>query len=344
MPSSKSTTSAAFAALRKARLLKDDTILRCNIGPFNVSAIRSTHLQHKAQTKWDWNNLETKRWSACSNANLLIASFLSGEERIRARMTMGNQYTGVTEAIAVGEVRGSLEEALPNLKENVQLTVERILYGANQPFASTVTLPIRSQMNEIENTQLVYQEYLNKSDQGQCSRILLIDRKEVKDGNTEEEKSKCWSGGIIVQSMGHYGMKSIASDGDSHEKEKEVIAAFSEWWDYEQEKDHTSTSFFGSNFMEMSSEVGVASALQNMLSSSPLGLYEMNDVRVRSCDFHCRCTKEQFLSKINLLPVGDIVSIMNDIDAGSTNSLDLTCHHCNKNYSMYYEDLEGMLK
>ena len=40
---------------------------------------------------------------------LLLASFLTGEERVRARMTMGHQYMGVTEAMGVGEVRGSLD-------------------------------------------------------------------------------------------------------------------------------------------------------------------------------------------------------------------------------------------
>ena len=343
-------SSTAFAALRQARLLKDDTVLRCNIGPFNISAVRTTNVQRNAGKRWHWSKEQISNWSHCSTATLLLASFLTGEERVRARMMMGHHYMGVTEAMSVGEVRGSFDatpEALA-LNKEVQLTIDKILYGATQPFTSSIAIPMSSDKNNRQHTQLAYQEYLNKSEQGQCSRLVLLDGAEMathhheKTLATEDTTSgNEWSGGIMISSLGHVGM-SKENGMASANVEKEVIGAFGEWWDEEQQQKAT---LFGSDFITMSSQVGMVDALQNMLSTSPLGSYDMNEVRVRSCDFHCRCAKEQFLAKINMLPVSDIVSIMNDMSDGGDGeaSLDLMCHHCNQKHPMLYEDLEAML-
>ena len=128
-----------FDSLRTARLLKDDTLLRCSLGPFEISAIRTTLLQQQAALRWGWNATDKLRWSSSANANLLLASFLSGEERIRARMCMGKEYTAVTEAMALGEVRGSLDGGAQGGEDGrVLLTVDRVLYGQSELFTSSV--------------------------------------------------------------------------------------------------------------------------------------------------------------------------------------------------------------
>ena len=353
--------SAAFSALRQARLLKDDTLLRCNVGPFQIAAVRSTNLQYVASSRWKWPENEHRRaWSACSNANLLIASFLSGEERVRARMTMGDKYIGATEAIALGEVRGSFElgvgaaTAAPHVGNDdtsaIQLTVERILYGAAQPFSSSVTVPLSSALHDVQRTQLAYQEYLDLSVQEQCSRILLFTGTERNDGEEKEkegEEHKEWSGGLMVSSLGHYGMNAELDDTVLVDaKEKDTIDEFSEWWDKEFVIGTTSSSSTpaGSSFMELSSQVGVVGALETMLSSSPLASFELKDVRVRSCDYYCRCTTDQFRKQMKMLPVSELVSIMNDMNSSDgSEPLDLICHHCNEKHPLTYNDLELLL-
>ena len=139
-----------FNALRHARLLKDDAILRCRVGPFDISAVRSTHLARNAASRWHWDDDTTtttrpqrRRWAASSNASLLVSSYLSGEERIRTRMSYGAEYIALTEAMATGEIRGSLDECPSTAKRDLMtLTVDKILYGSNHAFSSSVESPL----------------------------------------------------------------------------------------------------------------------------------------------------------------------------------------------------------
>ena len=344
-----------FDSLRTARLLKDDTLLRCSLGPFEISAIRTTLLQQQAALRWGWNATDKLRWSSSANANLLLASFLSGEERIRARMCMGKEYTAVTEAMALGEVRGSLDGGAQGGEDGrVLLTVDRILYGQSELFTSSVKTSYNEEIGLTARTQSAFQQYLDTSEQGKCARLLLVDRED-------------WSGGIMIRSLGSKGSsrRSKAFDGDSNDDDDDddddddTINAFSEWWD-----DNLSANSSGSNdivdaIVSESSNVGLQGAIELALSSSPLSLTSsllpspssigtsliLENVRMKSCDFYCRCTKEQFMSKVGTLPVKDLVELLGDLQSqGDDATLDLTCHHCNEKHPLTLADLEAMLQ
>ena len=86
-----------------------------------------------------------------------------------------------------------------------------------------------SDKNNRQNTQSAYQEYLNKSEQGQCSRIALLDGAEIathhheKTLATEDTPGNGWSGGIMISSLGHVGTSKENSGMASANVEKEVI-------------------------------------------------------------------------------------------------------------------------
>ena len=345
------------SAAKRKLLLTADTLLRCTLGPLNISAIRTTKLQQHAANAWKWENQDEaslkEKWSASSNANLLMASFLSGEERIRARMSMGHEYTAITEAMALGEVRGSLEsyDATHIQKNQIYLEIDRILYNSTQPFTSSVVIDNNTKDETLNNathkTEQIWQHYLDTSEQGQMSRILLMHQKEDQKENQLE-----WSGGIMLQSLGRSGMA-------TNEKEKETINGmsngeydsimmneFSQWWD--ENNNHIRTVL-----MNESSITGLDGALQSALSQSPLlspssssaFSVTFEDVRMKSCDFYCRCTTEQFIFKMKSLPIQNLVELLGDLRASTKTdpTLDLTCHHCNKKHPLTEQDIEDML-
>lgn len=259
-------------------------------------------------------------------------------------MSYGAEYVAVTEAMANGEIRGSLDECSPTAKRDwTTLTVDRILYGATRPFSSSVESPLPGmdvvKVTPEENTQRVWQQYLDMSEQGKSSRLLLL-----------HDSKKEWSGGLMVKSMGRKGSSTAtatndASDGEAgndgeaenDDDDDDLIMEFSDWWDQ-------SATSEGGTFMSESSSLGLDGALEHFLSDSPLasslnGSIVMENARAKSCDFHCRCTREQFLTKVSSLPVPEILEILNGIEG----TLDLTCHHCNKTHQMSCDDLESML-
>ena len=345
---------ASFNALRRARLLKDDAILRCHVGPFDISAVRSTHLARNAAVRWHWDDHATtatrpqrRRWAASSNASLLVSSYLSGEERIRARMSYGAEYVALTEAMATGEIRGSLDECPSAAKHDLMtLTVDKILYGSNHAFSSSVESSLPGTLPDADardvtlegDTQKVWQQYLNMSEQGRSSRMLLLHR----DNDPAE-----WSGGLMVKSMGRKGSSRVNDEDKDKEEDEddELVKAFSDWWD-----ESVTIETAGSTFMSQSSEVGLEGALEHFLSDSPLSsssgsIVKMENVRAKSCDFHCRCTRDQFLRKVSMLPVPEILEILHEMRSSTekNGTLDLTCHHCNEHHPMSCEDLESML-
>ena len=78
----------ARGLLRRRRLLEDDVVFRCSVGPFAVAAVRSTHAVESARGRWAWDASKARFWGAHATATALAASFLSGEERVRARLVL----------------------------------------------------------------------------------------------------------------------------------------------------------------------------------------------------------------------------------------------------------------
>ena len=113
-------TRAARVLRRQRRIVEDDMIVRCTLGPVSVSAVRATHAVKQAQDRWGWDVEQARLWGSHAAATLLAASFLSGEERVRARLSLQPSTSSVmkdaceqntiasTEALALGEIRGRL--------------------------------------------------------------------------------------------------------------------------------------------------------------------------------------------------------------------------------------------
>ena len=77
-----------LAHVKSFRLLEDDVVFRCTVGPFAVAAVRATRAVENARGRWAWDASQARFWGAHAAATTLAASFLSGEERVRARLAL----------------------------------------------------------------------------------------------------------------------------------------------------------------------------------------------------------------------------------------------------------------
>ena len=107
-----------------------------------ISAVRTGRLAEDAARRWGWKEGIDERWGSHAAYSLMYASFLRGEERVKASLTVGDSAL-FTECIAVGEVRGYAESRTPPADDADgadagTLAVERVLYGLSQPHTSTL--------------------------------------------------------------------------------------------------------------------------------------------------------------------------------------------------------------
>ena len=194
----------------------------CTEADVRITAVRCSQLTLEAQRRWGWglsagstDNVatteegkdepatETRAWGAHAAYASMYASFLRGEERVKANLVLdmpasdaSNESARVelyAEAICVGEVRGkaTLSNSAPPESSNGEggvgqgaartdalLSVDRVLYGLEFPHSTTVsaTLPSKSKpMSEnakndfddavVDSARAAWQEFYDQSEQ-----------------------------------------------------------------------------------------------------------------------------------------------------------------------------------
>ena len=365
------TAAARRALLRRRRLLEDDVVFRCTVGPFAVAAVRATRAVENARGRWAWDASQARFWGAHAAATTLAASFLSGEERVRARLALppprledgsvdpgAALYVASTEALALGEVRGSIEESVAHNGsfEDVSLTVDRILYGANTPFTSSVSCPgafesmhSQARINDGDDlpsellVQKAWTEYLNASDQSRAAHVFLSYDGEAfhsdEAGNADHTSSVSpWFGGLMVQALGRKGEAVAPTDQKARElditHDDMALQTLAEHW-----KGIVGEPRAASALMrEIADSQGLEACVEAFIST-PLDK-PVENPRVYACDFYCRCTREQFIGRLAALPRDDLIKLIED-DGGK--QMELRCHNCNEQYRVEAADLQALV-
>jgi redox-regulated HSP33 family molecular chaperone len=357
--------------LRRRRLLEDDVVFQCSVGPFAVSAVRATRAVASARARWAWDAPQARFWGAHATATSLAASFLSGEERVRARLLLpppappaaAPAYVASAEALALGEMRGSLDEhggGGGGGGADVTLTVDRILYGANAPFTSSVACPgafasMRGKAGgpELPSELLVqdaWQEYLTVSEQGRASHLFLAydDGPSRTDGSADNDgassasasasASSPWFGGLMVQALGRKGESVASADADERERDfvrdEAAIQTLAEHWQGMINGPRAASALL----REIADGQGLEACVEAFIGT-PLG-EPIENARVHACDFYCRCTREQFVGRLAALPRDDLVNLAEE---QQKTPVELRCHNCNEAYAVEAAELQALV-
>ena len=372
---------ARQALLRRRRLLEDDVIFRCSVGPFAVAGVRATRAVANARARWGWDPAQARFWGAHATATTLAASFLTGEERVRARLMLPPPpaltpaqeeeavpmaFVASAEALALGEMRGSIDEHGSNggsssstdYGGDVTLTVDRILYGANTPFTSSVSCPgafatmhSSARGPDLPSEILVqnaWLEYLIVSEQSRASHVFLSydDGSSLREGNADVDTADSlessafspWFGGLMVQALGKKGASVDSVEGglrgsDSNQDEAAFKALAEHWRGMVDEPRAASVLL-----REIADSRGLEACVEAFVGT-PLG-EPVENARVHPCDFYCRCTREDFVGRLATLPHDDLVSLAKE---ERDVPVELRCHNCNEAYVVKTAELEAIV-
>ena len=301
-------------------------MFRCSVGPFAVAAVRSTHAVESARGRWAWDASKARFWGAHATATALAASFLSGEERVRARLVLPPplledcsadpnvaSYIASTEALALGEVRGSIDETFAHDGDfgDVSLTVDRILYGANTPFTSSVSCPrafdsMHSQArtnggHDLPSELLVQEawaEYLTASEQSRAAHVFLsYDRGAIHsdDAGNVDQSSKVspWFGGLMVQALGRKGEAVAPADKEMRkleiDQDVKALETLAKHWQGMVDEPRAASALF----REIADSQGLEACVEAFIGA-PLS-EPIENSRVYACDFYCRCAESSLL-------------------------------------------------
>ena len=176
-----------------------------------ISAVRTGRLAEDAARRWGWDVGLGERWGSHAAYSLMYASFLRGEERVKASLATGDGAL-FTECIAVGEVRGYASAHAPPASDDADggdagtLTVERVLYGFSQPHTST--LPASGDL------QRAWQTFYDSSEQVPSFCVVETAR---------DDTGGMFVGGITVQAIAAAGGEPAAASEVKGTEGRELV-------------------------------------------------------------------------------------------------------------------------
>lgn len=285
--------------LRKDRIIKGIT----NDGFFKVSVVKTTDVVKSARQKHGLSLLATVLLGRTLTGNMLLASELKGEERVKIRFE-GSGPVGVisTEANSAGEIRGYVQNpdamldysTATNLGEGLGIgvvTVSKILYNEAKQTDGSVEI-VRGNISE----DLAH--YLIQSEQVQSAIHLDVGI----DPNGEITSA----GGVLIQAL-------PGAPADRIEKIQE-------------------------NFKTMpplAEQFNTGNYIDDVLSEivHPYTIRELDRYPVH---FFCRCSKDRFKSALQMISTDELREI-------SGEGQELVCHYCNEKYHISKEEISEML-
>lgn len=162
-------------------------------GMFRAACIRSTELSRAAQDRHQYEPLRALMLARAATGAGLMASFLSGEERVVIQLEGDGPVANIyAEALQVGEVRGYATlnskpaEQSTSALGNGLMKVSRILYGKYEPVTGIVEL----RRGDV-TSDLGY--YLTQSEQIPSAFVL--------DVSFDEEDHIRQAAGLLIQAM-----------------------------------------------------------------------------------------------------------------------------------------------
>lgn len=292
--------------MNKEEFLFKDRIIKgiTQDGHFRLSVIKTTEVVQLAAAKHGLSLLNKVLLGRALTGTMLLASSLKGEERLRVRME-GNGPAGVlvAEANSVGEIRGFVQnpDAALDAEKHTSLG-DGLGLGL-----LTVTKTLYNEADQISGTvELVdgtvssdFAYYLAQSEQIPSALHL--------DVQLDEQGEVISAGGVFIQALPDAPENKINILQENLRKMKPVAERLLE----------------GEYIDAILQDVGRPYPVKE-LSRGPV-------------HFFCRCTKDRFISALQMLGKSDLESI-------SDEGQELVCQFCSEKYHISQAEIKDILR
>ncbi len=271
-------------------------------GNFRIATIKNTVAARTAQEKHKLNHISAFLLARTLAASSMLAAFLKGEERIIIELDGNGPVEKVfAEAIQVGEVRGFAQLS----QKQGNLVIEDISQAIGIGLLKVSRLlydkpqPVQGIVNlQKGDVASDLAFYFNQSEQMPSTVILDVS---IDDTGIINE-----SGGMILQAM----------PGATPEQLKQAY-------------EHLT------NIPPVTELLKNESTPEGILNHLPFPCKVLSQSPV---DFFCRCSKENFLSKLMTLGIEEIKGMQED------GSNELVCRYCNEKYYIGENDFTSMIE
>ncbi|CCI45478.1 unnamed protein product [Albugo candida] len=117
-----------------------DVILRCHIANVRISGIFASRIIRDVSERWNMrvDSMPSQLWGQYMAGTAMLGSFCKGEERIRLTLRSSDVSDLYVEAMALGEVRGSIlaDKSAAVYEVPASMQLDKILYGAKTPYTT----------------------------------------------------------------------------------------------------------------------------------------------------------------------------------------------------------------
>lgn len=290
----------------KKQLIHRDRVIRIlsKDGNFRGVAIKNSQTARTAQERHGLDFLPSFLLSRALSSASMVASFLKGEERVKIEL-MGNGPIAqvYAEALSLGETRGYV-----SFKKDIdsKVTIEKL----SDAIGVGVIRVTRVLYNKSE--PIVSVVPLQKGDVSTDLAHYYVQSEQIPtavilDTTFEDNGLIKDSGGLMIQAMPGHDEDELIKIFESLKEVKSVAAFF--------EEDNTPKDM-----------------MKDILP------FEFDVVKSTQVDFFCRCSKDNFLSKLKTLTVDEIKSMY------SEGQDELVCHYCNEKYKIEEEDFMKLIE
>lgn len=272
-------------------------------GMFRAAMVKNTMSARTAQAKHNLHFIPAFLMARALAAATLLSSFLKGEERISIEVNgSGIVNYLLVEAMQVGEVRGYVRYDSELINEPINSLTD-ILGDGTFKVIRILYNKKEPQVSviPIQNGDIDSEliKFFQQSEQIQSAVMLEVEIDD--DGNITQ------SGGIVVQALPGAKKKDIEKISQELTKVKSIGTYFNEGLT----PDKALKEILPFEF--------------DLLSSTPV-------------DFYCRCSKENFMSKLVTLEHKEIKEMVED------GHKELVCQYCNTKYHLDDKDFQKLLE
>ncbi|MCL5990683.1 MAG: Hsp33 family molecular chaperone HslO [Bacteroidetes bacterium] len=283
----------------KHKLINADRLISviAQSGRFRASTVRNNITAQTAQEKHKLSKLPADYLAKHLTSATLISSFLKGEERIILDSSGSVIEKVYTEAMPIGEVRGFIK-----LSNSIGTSEKSLLNGGFFKLSKILYdkgEPITGIIEiKSDNVEEIIEDYFLDSEQ--IPTYIKLDV-----GFDSDNKINS-SSGIIVQSLPGTPIREMEEVRKKLKNSPSINELLKE-------------------------ESGLSLILKNLLP------FDFDVTKTSRVDFFCRCSKENFISKLYTLPVGEIESMQ------SENHNELVCQFCNSHYYLDNNDFNKII-
>lgn len=270
-------------------------------GHFRVVCVKNSNVALNAQLQHNYDSISAMWLSRLLSGASLAASLLKGEERVALEIEGNGKISRLfAEAMQIGEVRGYAIKKDANAEFNIDTLDELLGIGLLK-----MTKVLYNRAEPVQgivplqagDISTDLTYYYHQSEQIPSAVIL--------DSNIDDDGNILHSGGLLLQVMPGYSDSELLNIYES-------IKSKSKLTDY-LAKDYT-----------------VLQYLEEVLP------FEFDILSNTPVDFYCRCSKENFMSKLMTLGKQEITDMRN------SGQNELVCRYCNKHYYLSDEDFETL--